>query len=99
MKKKDFRLNYIIDDIAKNITPEEPAVEDKNDLYNIVGQLKPHINYSVDPKEEVADEVSSVEANDAEEAKSIGQKAVEATIDAASEETGSNLWDTIIKGV
>lgn len=95
MKKKDFRLNYIIDDIAKNITPEEPAVEDKNDLYNIGGQLKPHINYSVEPKEDVP----SVEANDAEKAKSIGQKAVEATIDAASEETGSNLWDTIIKGV
>lgn len=99
MKKKDFRLNYIIDDIAKNITPEEPAVEDKNDLYNIGGLLKPHIDYSVEPKEEAADEVPSIEDNAAEKAKSIGQKAAEATIDAASEETGSNLWDTIIKGV
>ena len=99
MKKKDFRLNYIIDDIAKNITPEEPVIEDKNDLYNIGGQLKPHINYSVESKEEAADEVPSIEDNTAEEAKSIGQKAAEATIDAASEETGSNLWDTIIKGV
>ena len=96
MKKKDFRLNYIIDDIAKNITPEEPVIEDKNDLYNIGGQLKPHINYSVESKE---DEVPSIEDNTAEKAKSLGQKAAEATIDAASEETGSNLWDTIIKGV
>ena len=90
MKKDNFRLNYIIDDIAKNITPEEPAVEDKNDLYNIGGLLKPHIDYSVEPKEEA----ESIEGD-----KGLGQKAAEATIDAASEKTGASLWDTVIKGV
>lgn len=73
--KKDFRLNYSIDD-------------KKQDLYNVGGLLKPKIDYTVEPKEEAA----------AAE-KSIGQKAAEATIDAASEKTGASLWDTVIKGV
>ena len=61
MKKDNFRLNYIIDDIDKNITSEEPAIEDKNDLYNIGGQLKPHIDYSVEPKEEAAPATEAAE--------------------------------------
>lgn len=95
MNKKDFRLNYIIDDIDKNITSEEPVIEDKNDLYNIGGQLKPHIDYSVEPKEEA----EAVDAVPSIEDKGLGQKAAEATLEAASEKTGSNLWDTVIKGV
>lgn len=75
--KKDFRLNYSIDD-------KKP--DNKEDLYNIGGLLKPKIDYTVKPNE-TTDEAATQD--------NVGN----AIADAASEKIGANLWDTVIKGV
>ena len=142
MNKKDFRLNYIIDDIDPNKTVEAPVSTE--DLYNIGGLLEHPIDYTiepdditgsdiVEPEEPVIDETSisedelidnpqeekiveeaieqpteeNIEAIDKtvdnpEEQKSaenIQSKLGEKIADAATEKVGSNLWDTVIKGV